>query len=130
MTLPPFEPTGEWYTSQPWGEDSLVSLAGRITVAGEDIAGKDVVARCTRTMHPTESECVFYRGGYDVEFTEIGEKHVELLITSAGQDGIESAIMATGDLIEELQTLPAGSVAVEWTERPATRIDDAAPHDS
>ncbi|WP_166971112.1 hypothetical protein [Brevibacterium atlanticum] len=121
----PFTPSRHWREDWPYDEETVVQARASVTGTAADRAVNSFHASLTAVpdAEVADGTSVHYWGGYTAETSKAADGDGwQILLKSAGEDGIGSVMGATEDLVEALRA-GAGDVRLTWHEMAATRAD-------
>ncbi|MGP5126470.1 hypothetical protein ACTXKL_08045 [Brachybacterium tyrofermentans] len=122
-----FRPTDAWHMDWPYDVWTKVGVRASISGPGAATAVQDFVESLE---HEPDSDVpggarLYYRGGYTAEVTAPDDGEAwQIVLASAGEDGLGSVQDAADDLVAALRRA-SGEVRLAWSELPATRAGTA-----
>ncbi|GAA1308244.1 MAG: hypothetical protein ACTH6N_04335 [Brachybacterium tyrofermentans] len=122
-----FQPTDAW--NMDWPYDVWTQVGVQASISGPD-AATAVQDFVESLEHEPDSDDpggagLHYRGGYTAEVTTPDDGEVwQIVLASAGEDGLGSVQDAADDLVAALRQA-SGEVRLAWSELPATRARTA-----
>ncbi|WP_219921993.1 hypothetical protein [Brevibacterium oceani] len=121
----PFTPSRHWLDDWPYDEQTVVQVRASVTGAAVDRAVNSFHASLTAVPDAdvADGTSVHYWGGYTAETSKSADGDGwQIMLKSAGEDGISSVMGATEDLVEALRA-ELRDVRVTWDEMAAGRSE-------
>lgn len=122
-----FRPTDAWYTDWPYDVWTKVGVQASISGPSAATAVQDFVDPLTHVPDAgvPGGARLYVRGGYTAEVTPPADGEAwQVVLASAGEDGLGSVQDAADDLVAALRRA-SGEVRITWGELPATRAGTA-----
>lgn len=121
----PFTPSRHCLEDWPYDEQTVVQVRASVTGSAAARAVNSFHASLTAVPDAdvADSSSVHYWGGYTAETSKSAHGDGwQIMLKSAGEDGISSVIGATEDLAEALRA-ESGEVRLKWHEAAASRSE-------